>query len=80
MEVLREEKQLCFCPWMNKQQGGREIAVRGCSAQSWRVKSLCVDEQCEEGTDCGGEQQNREVANCSAWVFSKLVEPRKMSA
>ena len=63
MEVLREEKQLRFCPWMNKQHGGREIAVRGCSAQSWRVKSLRVDEQREEGTDCGGEQQNREVTN-----------------
>ena len=37
--------------------------VREPSTQSWRVKSLHVDEQCEEGTDYGGEQQNREVAN-----------------
>ena len=27
------------------------------------MKSLRVDEQHEEGTDCGGEQPNREVAN-----------------
>ena len=32
MEALREEEQLCFCPWVNRQQGGREISVRGCSA------------------------------------------------
>ena len=31
MEVLREEKQLCFCPWMNKQQEGRE---------NWKCVSL----------------------------------------
>ena len=31
MEVLREEKQLRFCPWMNKQQEGRE---------NWKCVSL----------------------------------------
>ena len=33
------------------------------STQSWRVKSLHVDEKHEEGTDCGGEQLNCEVPN-----------------
>ena len=46
MEVLHEEKQLHFFPWVNKQQEGREISVRGCSAtcgerkknlRGWRV-------------------------------------------
>ena len=41
MEVLREEKQLRFFPWMNKQQEGREISVRGCSAtRGERKKNL----------------------------------------
>ena len=41
MEVLREEKQLRFCPWMIKQQEGHKISVRGCSAtRGERKKNL----------------------------------------
>ena len=29
MEALREEKQLRFCPWMSKQQEGRELEFVG---------------------------------------------------
>ena len=29
MEALREEKQLRFCPWMSKQQEGRELQFVG---------------------------------------------------
>ena len=38
MEVLREEKQLRFCQWMNKQQEGRELELPPPSAQSGREK------------------------------------------
>ena len=34
-------------------QGGREIAVRGCSTNSWSQGNVCVRD----------EQQNREAAN-----------------
>ena len=55
MEVLREEKQLRFCPWMNKQQeerenwkcvslqhscGEKKICVRGWTTKSW-VECAC---------------------------------------
>ena len=41
MEVLREEKQLRFCPWILKQQEGREFTVRGCLAtRGERKKNL----------------------------------------
>ena len=37
MEVLREEKQLRFCPWMNKQQEGRE---------NWKCVSVSIFRPC----------------------------------
>ena len=42
MGVLREEKQLRFCPWMNKQQEGRELEVREPSAQLWKEGKMSV--------------------------------------
>ena len=52
------------------------MEVREPSAQSWRVKSLRVDEKHEEGTDYGGEQPNREVANwrvCEGFSYHSEV-------
>ena len=50
----------------NEQQWrGRELQVREhfCTFVGRVEKFLRVDEQREEGTDCGGEPQNHEVAN-----------------
>ena len=44
MEVLREEKQLRFCLWMNKQQEGRELEVCEPSAQSWESRIAYVSD------------------------------------
>ena len=46
MEVQHEGKQLRFFPWMNKQQEGREISVRGCSATRGERKKIYVGEEC----------------------------------
>ena len=48
--------------------------VREPSAQSWRVKSLHVDEQREEGTDCGGSTQWRECLGVSCWWSVRVGE------
>ena len=37
-------KQLRFCPWMNKQQQGRELEVHEPSAQSWESRISCVSD------------------------------------
>jgi len=42
MEVLREEKQLRFCPWMNKQQEGRENWKCVSLQHSRGEKKICV--------------------------------------
>ena len=46
-------------------QGGHEISVRGCSANSWSQENVCV----------GDEQQNREVPKIgeSVKVFPAIV-------
>ena len=41
MEALREEKQLRFCPWMSKQQKGREFAVVGAQQLVERKMNVC---------------------------------------
>ena len=46
MEVLHEEKQLRFFPWVNKQQEGREILVRGCSATRGERKKNMRGKEC----------------------------------
>ena len=49
MEVLREEKQLRFCPWMHKQREGHEFAVRGCSAtHGGEEENLRETEKCPQ--------------------------------
>ena len=48
--------------------------VREPSAQSWRVKSLRVDEQREEGTDCGGNVQWREHVSVYCWWSVRVGE------
>ena len=42
MEVLCEEKQLLFCPWMNKPQEGHEFTVHGCLETRGEKKKTCV--------------------------------------
>ena len=54
-------KQLRFCPWMTKQQGGREIAVRGCFSNSWS------QEKCLRETQ-NRQEPVREEKQTKSWV------------
>ena len=61
MEVLREEKQLHFCPWMNKQQEGRE---------NWK----CVSLQHSHGEENGISSVSEEYVRASCWWSVRVGE------
>ena len=94
MEVLRGEKQLRFCPWVNRQQGGHEISVCGCSAtrgakkkclrETKTAKSLCVrrirQNRGESGIACMSEF-NRGAVCVEAWTDSPATPlPKQLTA